>query len=272
MIEPWYPELSIRTQCALLQLNRSTYYDQFGREEVSQADSELMKEIDKLYTQFPYYGSRKIAKHLSRSLGEPINRKRIARLMGVMDIQAIYPKPNLSKPAPGHKIYPYLLKGITATYPNHIWGVDITYVPLKGGWLYLVAIMDWYSRYVLSWELSDSLSVEFCCQALKAALEINFPQVHNSDQGSQFTSEDYLGLLLDYPEIAISMDHRGRCFDNIFIERLWRSVKHEEIYLHDYQSPAEAKKSIANYFDLYNYQRLHQVIGYLPPAEVYFGR
>ena len=231
-----------------------------------------MKEIDKLYTKFPYYGSRKIAKHLSRSLGCPINRKRVSRLMEVMGIQALYPKPNLSKPAPGHQVYPYLLRGVAASYPNHIWGVDITYVPIKNSWLYLVAIIDWYSRYVLNWELSDSLAVGFCCEALKAALEINVPQIHNSDQGSQFTSDDYLALLQARPEISISMDHRGRCFDNIFIERLWRSVKHEEIYLHDYQSPAEARNSIAKYFDLYNNQRLHQAIGYLPPVEVYYGK
>ena len=272
LIEPGNPNLSVRTQCELLQLNRSTYYHQpYKKPELADEDVWLMREIDKVYTDFPYYGSRKIAKALTRQLGRSINRKRVARLMEVMGIEAIYPKPNLSKPSPGHRIYPYLLKGVRATYPNHIWGTDITYIPVKGSWLYLVAILDWYSRYIISWQLSDSLSAQFCVEGLKQALNINVPGIHNSDQGSQFTANEYLALLQAVPQIAISMDGRGRCMDNIFTERLWRTVKHEEVYLHDYQSPAEARKSLTHYIYQYNHQRLHEALGYLPPVEVYSG-
>lgn len=272
LVESTHSKISIRRQCALLQVNRSTYYHQpYKQPLLDQEDIWLMRQIDKIYTEFPYYGSRKIAKHLTRQLERAINRKRIGRLMRTMGIEAVYPKPNLSKPAPGHQVYPYLLKGIKASHPNHIWGTDITYIPVKGSWLYLVAILDWYSRYIISWELSDSLAVGFCIQGLKQALDVNIPGIHNSDQGSQFTANEYLELLQSYPQISISMDGRGRCMDNIFTERLWRSVKHEEVYLHDYQSPAEARTSLTRYIYQYNNQRLHEALGYLPPVEVYSG-
>ena len=230
-----------------------------------------MKEIDKVYTEFPYYGTRRIAKQLSRELGRKVNRKKIQRLMSIMGIEAIYPKPNLSKPGIGHTIYPYLLRGIKAGHPNHIWGTDITYIPLIKGWMYLVAIIDWFSRYVVSWELSDTLTNDFCIEALERALEINVPDIHNSDQGSQFTSKDYLEILKANPDIKISMDGRGRAFDNIFTERLWRSVKYEEVYVHDYQFPRDARYSLTKYFDTYNNKRLHQSLNYQTPAEVYYG-
>lgn len=191
--------------------------------------------------------------------------------MRLMGIEAIYPKPRTSTPAPGHEIDPYLLSNIKATYPNHIWGIDITYIPLRQGWLYLVALLDWYSRYVVSWELSDSLGVGFCLEALTRALKTSRPDYHNSDQGSQFTAKDYLSLLKTKETIKISMDGRGAYFNNIFTERLWRSVKREEVYLHDYQSPREARSSIGEYFEIYNNYRVHESLDYQTPREVYFG-
>ena len=272
LIGPNDPNLSLTTQFALLQLAKSTYYYQSNKlPEVSKEDEALMKEIDKVYTEFPYYGSRKITRQLFEDLGKKVNRKRVRRLMAIMGIEAVYPKPNFSKPEPGHTIYPYLLKGVSVRFPNHVWGTDITYVPLAKGWLYLVAILDWYSRYVISWELSDTLTVGFCVEALKKALNVAIPGIHNSDRGSQFTADDYLTLLKEKPEIRISMDGRGRFFDNIFTERLWRSVKYEEVYIHDYQSFADAKASLTNYFEQYNFRRLHQSLDYVTPAEVYYG-
>jgi len=222
---------------------------------------EMMRLIDRIYTKFPYYGSRKIAKQLARQLEIPINRKRIQRLMRMMGIEAIYARPNTSKPHPNHKIYPYLLRNISAQQSNHIWGVDITYIPIHNSWLYLVAIIDWYSRYVLSWQLSDSLCVNFCVEALTRALNQSIPQFHNSDQGSQFTSNEYLSILQGHPQISVSMEGRGRAFDNIFTERLWRTVKHEEVYLHDYSSPAEARQSLdlGKYHVIVNTRHLHKI-------------
>lgn len=260
----------MRTQCELLQLNRATYY--YPRKpEVSEEDHGLMKEIDRIYTKMPFYGSRKMAKELKEIKGYAINRKRVQRLMRIMGIEGIHPKKNMSRPSMGDSIYPYLLRGMKARHANHIWGVDITYIPLMSTWMYLVAIIDWYSRYVVSWALSDSLRIDFCIEALQHALKTALPEYHNSDQGSQFTSKEYVGLLQRYPEIKISMDGRGRAYDNIFIERLWRTVKYEEVYLHDYQSPAEARASLGQYFELYNNERLHQSLDYKPPARVYFA-
>ena len=228
-----------------------------------------MNRIDEIYTEFPYYGSPRITAELHRS-GVAANHKAVERLMRLMGIQAIYPKPNTSKPHPDHVKYPYLLNGVTARYPNHIWGTDITYIRAKGNWFYLVAILDWYSRYVVSWKLSQSISVEFCVATLTEALRIASPEIHNSDQGSQFTAEEYIAILQQHPEIQISMDGRGRCFDNIFTERLWRTVKYEEVYPHDYQSYQEATESLHRYLSLYNMRRLHQSLEYQTPAEVYF--
>jgi putative transposase len=241
---------------------------------VSEEDKRIMDLIDNIYTKRPYYGYIRITKNLKQRHKEVVNHKRVARLMRLMEIQAVGPKPNTSKPGKGkgHDIYPYLLRGVSITRPNHAWGVDITYIRLSNDWLYLVAIMDWYSRYILSWELSDQMSVEFCTAALERALHINQPDIHNSDQGSQFTSQEYLALLQSYPDIRISMDGKGRAFDNIFVERLWRTIKYEEVYLKDYQSPREARQSLHEYITFYNNERFHSSLNDLTPAEVYFSK
>lgn len=230
----------------------------------------VMNKIDTIYTKCPMYGYPRMTAQLARE-GLAVNHKRVYRLMKIMGIEALFPKRNLSKPGKGNEIYPYLLKGITASHPNHIWGIDITYVRLKKDWLYLVAILDWYSRYIVSWELSDSLNIWFCLEVLKHALTVGIPEIHNSDQGSQFTSDDYLGILKQYP-IRISMDHRGRAFDNIFNERLWRTIKYEEVYLKEYQSPNEAEHSLKAYIKFYNDERLHQSLKYKTPAEIYYKK
>jgi len=272
LIDINHPEISIRRQCELLQLNRSSYYYHPRPYYVSDDDLFLMNEIDKLYVDFPFYGTRKMAKHLGNKLDLKLGRKKMRRLMGLLGLQAIYAKPNTSEPHPENDVYPYLLKGITAGYPNHIWGTDITYIRVKGSWMYLVAIMDWYSRYVIAWDLGDTLEADFCVRNLQRAMEIAIPMYHNSDQGSQFTSQDYLNVLLANPEIKISMDGRGRYLDNIFTERLWRSVKQEEIYLHDYYSPAEVRKGLTRYFYKYNYVRVHEALNYAIPVDIYQGK
>ena len=229
-----------------------------------------MNAIDEVYTNRPFYGVRRITKNLEIP-GVVVNHKRIHRLMQIMGIQAIYPKPRTSTPDKQHEKYPYLLRGVKALRPNHIWGTDITYVRVKGTWMYLVAILDWYSRYVVSWGLSDTLCVAFCIEGLKRALSVGIPEIHNSDQGSQFTAEEYLAILKKVETIKISMDGRGRAMDNIFTERLWRSVKQEEVYLKEYQSPKEARVSLREYFQFYNHERKHQSLNYETPANVYFN-
>lgn len=229
-----------------------------------------MNLVDEIYTEFPYYGSPRITAELKRR-GFVINHKTIERLMRLMGIQGIYPKKRTTIPNPEHLKYPYLLNGVRAKAPNHIWGTDITYVRAQGVWFYLVAILDWYSRYVLTWKLSPVMTVDFCAAALTEALLMAIPDIHNSDQGSQFTSQQYISLLTQHPQIQISMDGRGRCFDNIFTERLWRTVKYEEVYLHDYRSELEASSSLSKYFLTYNTKRLHQSLDYHTPAEIYFG-
>lgn len=228
-----------------------------------------MHRLDEIYNDFPYYGVRRMTAQLQRD-GLTINHKRVHRLMRIMGLQALYQRPNLSKPHPEHAIFPYLLSGVAAAHPNHIWGTDITYVRARDDWFYLVALLDWYSRFVVAWQLSPTLTADFCVANLERALESAEPEIHNSDQGSQFTAEEYLGTLKTHPEIRISMDGRGRCMDNIFTERLWRTVKYEEVYLKDYQSFAEANDSLTDYFQKYNYRRLHQSLGYQTPAEIYF--
>lgn len=231
-----------------------------------------MRQIDEIWTAAPFYGSRKIAREVGRRSGQLINRKRIQRLMRIMGVEAIYPKPKTSCPNRQHQVYPYLLTGLSITRPNQVWGTDITYIRMHQNWLYLVAIMDWFSRRVLAWELSDRLEAEFCINSLKTALGQALPDIHNSDQGSQFTAEEYLAVLKAYPDIKISMDGRGRAFDNIFNERLWRTIKQEEVYLKDYQSFREAKESLTEYLNFYNQKRIHQSLNYLTPTEVYFGK
>jgi len=226
-----------------------------------------MKLIDRQYLATPFYGARKIAAWLN-SQSHQVNRKRVRRLMQLMGLKAIYRRPRTSKPAPGHKIYPYLLSDMKITRPNQVWAADITYIPMARGFLYLVAIIDWYSRYVLSWRLSNTLDASFCVEALQEALKKGKPEIFNTDQGSQFTSEAFTGLLKQY-RIGISMDGKGSYNDNLFIERLWRSVKYEEVYLKAYKDGREAKIGLGNYFRFYNTERLHQTHGYRTPAEVY---
>lgn len=268
-IEPEHPKLSISKQCQLLGINRSSLY--YQPKPIPEFDLMLMNKIDEIYTEFPYYGYRKITAQLKRD-GFQVNRKRIARLMREMGLKAIVPKRNLSKASKQNPKYPYLLKEANINYPNHTWGTDITYIRAARTWFYLVAILDWHSRYVLAWKLSPSMSSDFCKKCLEEALKIAHPEIHNSDQGVQFTSEDYLSILKSYSDIKISMDGRGRCFDNIFTERLWRTVKYEEVYLHDYTSQTEAEISLSKYFDKYNHRRLHESLNYQTPAEVYFQR
>ena len=239
---------------------RSTYYYQ-PRAETGE-NLRLLRQLDELYLERPFFGSRRMAVMLG------VNRKRIQRLMRIAGIQAIYPEPNLSRPAAGHEIYPYLLRGISIDRPNHVWSTDITYIPMRGGFLYLVAVMDWFSRFVLSWELSNTMETGFCLAALEAAFRFGQPEIWNSDQGSQFTSTDFLAPLKQR-RISISMDGRGHALDNVFIERLWRSLKYELIYPGDFASGADLWRELDRYFHFYNHQRPHQALGYRTPAELF---
>jgi putative transposase len=258
----------MRRQCELLGVNRSgLYYEPLGENDENLA---LMRLLDEQYTRTPFYGSRKMVEWLGVQ-GFDVNRKRVSRLMALMGIEAVYPKPKLSRPGEGHKIYPYLLKGVGVDRVNQVWSTDITYIRMAQGFVYLVAIMDWFSRYVLSWRLSLTMEIDFCVEALKSALRRGRPEIFNSDQGSQFTSEKFIGELAAR-EIAISMDGRGRCMDNIFIERLWRSLKYEEVYLKDYASVTEARAGIEKYFRFYNQERLHQSLEYRTPAAIWLAR
>jgi putative transposase len=267
LIDKTNSETSISHQADLLGISRSSiYYEPV----VDGYDLLLKRILDEQYTQMPFYGSRRMTALLKRS-GHAVNRKHIQRLMREMGIEAIYPKPDLSKPHPGHTIYPYLLKGVGIDRKDQVWASDITYIPLARGFMYLVAIIDWWSRYVLAWQLSTSMEASFCVNALEMALKGGTPDIFNTDQGSQFTSEAFTGTLKN-SGIAISMDGRGRCMDNIFTERLWRTVKYENVYLMHYETVPDGVKGINAYFDFYNNERLHQSLGYKTPAEVYFQR
>jgi putative transposase len=268
LVEPDHAEVSIRRQCELLGVHRASWYDEPAGE--SEENLRLMRVIDEQYTRTPFYGSRRMTAWL-QTRGCAVNRKRVSRLMELMGIEAVYPKPNLSQAAAGHTIYPYLLKGVEITRVNQVWSTDITYVRMAHGFLYLVAVMDWFSRFVLSWVLSLTMELDFCLEALQRALRRGRPQIFNSDQGPQFTSDDFTGELKQR-DIAISMDGRGRCLDNIFIERLWRSLKYEEVYLKDYAVVAEAQEGIGRYLRFYNHQRLHSSLDYRTPASIYLGR
>lgn len=263
-----HPEFSLRRRCELLGLNRSTYY--YEPQPEDEYNLTLMNLIDEQYTRTPFYGSRRLTAWLNRQ-GYFVNRKRVQRLMAKMGIIAIYPTRNLSKPAAGHKLFPYLLSGVEIVRPNQVWSADITYIRMAHGFLYLVAIIDWYSRYVLAWELSNTLDVDFCLEVLRRALLIGNPDIFNSDQGSQFTSDDFTSMLLAR-DIQISMDGRGRALDNIFVERLWRSVKYECVYLNNYESAPETRTGLDGYFGFYNDERPHQSLDYQTPAEVYFPK
>lgn len=253
---------SVRRQCELLRVSRSgLYYEPVpvGPEELA-----LMRRIDELHLKYPFYGSRKLSFEL-RQEGLEANRKRVQRLMRLMGLEALVPKPKTSEPHPEHVIYPYLLRGVTISTVNHVWATDITYIPMKAGFVYLVAIMDWYSRRVLSWRLSNTLDSSFCVDALEEALK-NFgpPEIFNTDQGAQFTAEAFTKVLRNR-SIAISMDGKGRCLDNVFVERLWRSLKYEEVYLHAYDNAIDARAGIKRYLKFYNEQRPHQALGYQTP-------
>lgn len=249
-------------------MNRSgLYYESAGESEENLA---MMRLMDEQYTQTPFYGSRKMVKWLEDK-GFRVNRKRVSRLMKLLGIEAVYPKPKLSRPGEGHRIYPYLLRGMEVNRVNQVWSTDITYIRMEHGFVYLVAVMDWFSRYVLSWRLSLTMEIDFCVEALRCALRRGRPEIFNSDQGAQFTSEKFTGELAER-EIAISMDGRGRCMDNIFIERLWRSLKYEEVYLKDYQSVTEARAGIDKYFRFYNQERLHQNLKYRTPEAIWAAR
>lgn len=265
LIEPGHEDISISRQCEILGLARSSYY----WKEVSEDpfNLHLMRLIDEEYTRHPFLGSRKMALWLNEQ-GLHANRKRVQGLMRKMGIEAIYQKPNLSKASKQHKVYPYLLRGVAIIRPNQVWSTDITYIRMNKGFIYLTAVLDWYSRYVLSWRLSNSLDTDFCLEALRAALEISRPEIFNTDQGAQFTSNKFTDALIG-ENIAISMDGKGRALDNVFVERLWRSVKYEEVYIKNYESVSDAYCNLAKYFAYYNTQRLHQALGYKRPIEVY---
>jgi putative transposase len=267
LIERKNRRIAIIRQCMLIGLVRSSYY--YRKTDKWNKDFEIMRLIDEQYTKTPFYGIKKMGIALRR-LGQIVNHKRIARLMRLMGLCAIYPKPNLSKPSSDHKKYPYLLKGLSIVKPNQVWSTDITYIRLRHGFVYLAAIMDWFSRYVVSWALSITLDTEFCVDMLAKALHTVQPEIFNSDQGSQFTSCAFTGIL-EKQRILISMDGRGRAYDNIFLERLWRTVKYEEVYLKEYAGVRDAKDNLWRYFDFYNYNRPHQSLRYKTPAEVYFA-
>ncbi len=253
-------------QCELLKIARSVYY--YTPKEEYPLNLILMRVIDEEYTKAPMYGSPKITRRLQK-LGHPVNHKRVERLMRIMGLRALTPKKRLTIPRKNHKIYPYLLAGMNIERPNQVWSTDITYIPMRRGFLYLVAVIDWFSRYVVSWELSNSLDTSFCLDALDRALSQGRPEIFNTDQGCQFTSEDFTGRLKE-SGVRISMDGRGRCFDNIFVERLWRTVKYEEIYLKDYENGQEAFLELERYFNFYNHERIHQSLDYEVPVSIHF--
>jgi putative transposase len=261
-----HPWLSLRRQCELIGLNRSSYYYQPATE--SSLNLTLMRLIDEQYLRTPFYGYPKMTEYLRQVKKYQVNPKRVYRLMQLMGLRAVAPRPRTSRPHPEHKIYPYLLRGVDITRSNQVWSADITYVPMQRGFMYLVAILDWHSRYVLSWEVSNTLDGDFCLLALERALQHGQPEIFNTDQGTQFTAKAFTARL-EQAEIKISMDGKGRVFDNIFIERLWRTVKYEHIYLSDYTTGLELVAGLANYFDFYNHERFHQSLDYRTPAQVY---
>jgi putative transposase len=265
LIEHDNKSVSVREQCELLELNRSSLY--YKKADIDAWDLELMKLIDEQYMKTPFFGSRRMTATLKKS-GYSVNRKRVRRLMELMGIEAVYRKPRTSKPTPGHKIYPYLLRDVQIDHPDQAWAADITYVPMRKGFLYLVAIIDWHSRYVVSWRLSNSMDKSFCVEALEDALAHSKPGIFNTDQGSQFTSDSFTDVLKE-SQVAISMDGKGRFLDNIFVERLWRSLKYEEVYLKAYADIREARASIAEWIRFYNFERPHQALDYNTPWEVY---
>lgn len=268
LIDKEHVAVSLTRQCELLEISRaSVYYQPL----VDEKDIQIMTLIDKIYTDYPFYGSRRIRYELRTTYHTAIARDHVRRLLRVMGLEAIYPriKPNTSQPNQQHRTYPYLLKGLEIIRPNQVWGADITYIKLENGWCYLVAFIDWFSRYVMSWELSPTLEIPFCLSAQERALQIAIPEISNSDQGSHFTSEQFLQPFLKQ-NVKISMDGRGRCMDNIFTERLWRTVKYENVFLKSYRTIGEAQTGLADYFQFYNTKRPHQSLDERTPAALYF--
>ena len=265
LIEPSNAHLSIRRQCELLDLNRSSYYLPPATE--SEENLRLMRLIDEQFLKTPFYGSRRMTACLERS-GETVNRKRVQRLMALMGLEAIFPRPRTTTAASDARVYPYLLRDRELTHVNEVWSSDITYVPMRHGFMYLTAVIDWFSRYVLSWRLSNTLEGRFCLEALDEALSMGRPEIFNTDLGSQFTAQEYTGRL-EEAGIAVSRDGRGRALDNVFVERLWRSVKYEDIYIKDYERVPELESGLTAYFWFYDEERPHQSLDYRTPGEVY---
>lgn len=267
LIDINHPEISINRQCDLLEVSKGALYYQPAS--IDPYTLSLMDIIDEQHTSTPFYGSRRLTAYLNAK-GHEINRKRVQRLMRLMRIEAIYPKPKLSRRLENHKIYPYLLRGVNIERPDHVWSTDITYIRVSNGFVYLTAVIDWFSRYVLSWRLSNSLENTFCIEALEEALSISQPQIFNTDQGSQYTAVNFLKPLIDR-DISISMDSRGRALDNVFVERLWRTVKYEEVFLKDYRTMKmnEVYRSLKDFIKFYNQERLHQALDYKSPEYIY---
>lgn len=265
-MEAGHAELSVRRQCELLGLNRSSYYYEVATESLE--NLKLMRLIDEQFLRTPFFGSRQMATWLSRHLAEPVNRKRTQRLMRIMRIEAIYPRQRTTQRNLEHRVYPYLLRDLAITRKDQVWSTDITYIPLRDGFMYLVAVLDWHTRYVLSWRLSNTLEGHFCIEALEDSLAISTPEIFNTDQGSQFTSRKFTSVLEGHG-IAISMDGRGRALDNVFIERLWRTLKYENIYLQDYASVQDLREGLRKYFQFYCHERPHSSLGKRTPAELY---
>ncbi len=265
LIEPHHPSLSIREQSELLQLNRSSYY--YEPAPLDDATLNLMKVVDEIYMEHPFFGTRQMANYLN-SIGYDVGREKMRGIYHRLGLQAACPGPHTSKPHPGHKKYPYLLRNVEISHCNHVWSSDITYLPMKKGFLYLVAIIDWYSRFVLDWELSITLESQFCVDTLTRALTNSHCEIFNTDQGSQFTSSAFTSTLLN-KHIKISMDGKGRALDNVFVERLWRSVKYECVYLYEWATPREIRHALKEYFHFYNYKRPHQGLKGKTPASIY---
>jgi len=269
LVDPAHPEISIRRQCELLGLPRSSYYLKAATE--SPENLRWMRLIDEEYLRHPFLGSRRMADWLCQELSRKVNRKRVQRLMRLMGIEAIYPRPRTSPRSAEHRVFPYLLRDLEICRKNQVWSTDITYIPMTEGFMYLTAVMDWHTRYVLAWRLSNSLESGFCIEALEAALEIARPEIFNTDQGSQFTSPAFTGVL-QAANVAISMDGRGRALDNVFIERLWRTVKYEDIYIQHYATPWDLERGLEKYLAYYVNERRHTSLGKRTPAELYFSQ
>jgi putative transposase len=267
MVDRSDKKLSVSKQCRLLNLNRSTAY--YKKRPIKPIDLKLMKLIDKQYLKIPSWGSRSMRNHLRR-LGYKVNRKRVQRLMRLMGLEAIYPKPKTSRPHPEHRVYPYLLRNLKINRPNQVWAADISYIPMSRGFMYLVAVMDWYSRKVLSWRVSNTLDADFCVEAVEEAIgRFGPPEIFNTDQGAQFTSQAFTNLLKDH-DIKISMDGRGRVLDNIFIERLWWTLKYQYLYLWSFDNGSQLRQGLDQWFHFYNQERSHQALDNLTPNEVYY--